>query len=158
MPSPSNTLTENFSWDEACITQIRDVDNSIPIELVPAVKFTANRMEYVRALLGVSIIINSWYRSKEVNGRVGGSDNSQHMKGSAVDFIAPRFGTPLAICQKIVKYTDLINFDQLIQEYGWVHISFNPIPGTSGRKQVLTLLNGGKRYATGLTKRDGTPL
>lgn len=150
-------LSENFSWEEACITQQRDIDNSLPLELVPAVKFTANRLEYVRTLLGRPIIINSWYRNPELNKRVGGSETSQHTKGCAVDFISPKFGTPLAICQKIIKYTDLINFDQLIYEHSWVHISFIPIPNTVGRKQVLTLLNS-KKYAQGLTNKDGSKL
>lgn len=157
MPRLIGELSDNFSWDEASVTQHRDIDNSIPLEIIPAVKFTANRMEYVRALLNSPILINSWYRCPELNKIVGGAENSQHMQGCAVDFKAPRFGGPLDICQKIIKYADLINFDQLIYEYSWVHISFSPIPNTVGRKQVLTLLNS-KKYAQGLTNKDGTAL
>ena len=154
----SGDITEHFTWEEACITQVRDLDNSIPLELLRNVKFTAQRMEAVRTLLlNNGIIINSWYRSPGVNERVGGSRTSQHMEGIAVDFISPKYGDPLTICQKIIKYADLINFDQLIYEHSWVHVSFIPIPDAVGRRQVLTLLNGGK-YAQGLTRKDGVRL
>lgn len=157
MPSDLSSLSDHFTWEEASITQVRGVDNSIPDNIKPAVIFTANRLEYVRALLMCPIIINSWYRSVGVNSRVGGTKTSQHMQGSAVDFIAPKFGPPLEVCRKLIKYTDLINYDQLILEHSWVHISFKPIPGAVGRKQVLTLLQSGG-YANGLTDKLGNKL
>jgi putative chitinase len=157
MPVHLNSLSDHFSWEEAQITQVRDVDNTIPDELKKAVQFTANRMEYVRALLGAPIVVSSWYRSLEVNKRVGGSKTSQHMQGCAVDFICPRYGTPIEVCKKLIKYTDMINFDQLIYEHGWIHIGWNPIPHATQRNQVLTLLNN-KKYAQGLTNKDGTAL
>lgn len=104
-----------------------------------AVQGVANYMDYLRELLGTPVIINSWYRSMPLNLIVGGKTTSQHMKGEAVDFIAPKFGTPAAIVE-FLKGSEL-PFDQLIMEGSWVHISFctNPNTNRAPRKQVLYL-------------------
>jgi hypothetical protein len=51
-----------------------------------------------------------------------GAEDSQHMKGEAVDFIAPKYGTPLDVARHLAA-SDL-RFDQIIFEGTWVHISF----------------------------------
>lgn len=42
-------------------------------------------LDSIRNSIGVPMIINSGYRTKEHNTRVGGVPNSQHLLGSAVD-------------------------------------------------------------------------
>lgn len=148
-------LSENFDWEEACITSHRDLDNTIPLELFDKVKNTAIGMERVRKILGVPIKISSWYRSEKLNIRVGSKSTSQHRKGEAVDWIAPRFGTPLQIVSHLYKVVGYVNFDQLILEYSWVHISFCD-PTSVPRNQVLTLLND-KSFASGITDLNGKP-
>ena len=151
-------LTEHFSLEEASTTSHRSLDNTIPPELEAAVKNTAKKMERVRALLDdKGIHINSWYRSPEVNAAVGGSKTSQHMKGEAVDFICPRFGTPLDIVKKLSNFPELLKYDQIILEHTWVHISFPSDPNAIPRNQVLTLLNN-KHYAIGITDKLGNPI
>lgn len=150
--------SSNFSWEEAEVTQHRTVDNTIPRELFPAVINTANRMEVVRTLLNSQpISINSWYRCRMLNLAIGSNpDTTQHAKGEAVDFICPKFGTPIAICKKLVKYSSMLMYDQLIFEHTWVHISFLSNPDVKPRQQVLTLLQSGK-YAVGITDKLGRP-
>lgn len=150
-------LSEHFSWAEANITNHRGIDNSIPAGLKNTIKFTASRMERVRALLQEPIVVSSWYRSLELNSMIGGSGTSQHVRGEAVDFIAPKYGNPLAVVRKIAAYFDLIKFDQLILEHTWVHISFQSIPNVAPRGQVLTLLHN-KKYAPGITDKEGRPV
>lgn len=118
---------------------------------------TAMCMERVRAALNnTGIHVNSWYRSPEVNAAVGSKPTSQHVKGEAVDFVCPAFGTPFEICKKLIQLKDLIRYDQLILEHTWVHISF-AISSGKNRSQVLSLLATGG-YATGLTDKLGNPL
>lgn len=139
-------LSEHFSLAELTHSQTaarKGLDNTPTREALLNLKDTAERMEEVRALLGVSILVNSGYRSPAVNAAVGGSKTSAHMSGHAVDFIAPRFGTPLQICRKIEASG--IKFDQAIEEGTWVHLSFDP----RMRRQVLTKVPGGG-YASGL--------
>jgi hypothetical protein len=91
-------------------------------------------MQAVRDLLGAPVHIKSGYRCPALNQAVRGAHNSQHMDGHACDFVAPRYGPPSRIAQFLVAHMDRVKFDQLIQEGGWVHISFAPRP----RNEVLT--------------------
>jgi hypothetical protein len=77
------------------------------------------------------ITIKSGYRSLALNRAIGSKDTSQHIKGQAADFIAPRFGTPLEIVTALRDSG--IAYDQLILEFagkgrGWVHVSFADNP------------------------------
>ena len=69
------------------------------------------------------IIINSGFRSNEVNKMVGGVSNSQHMRGQAAD-IRPRDTKQF---QHLVDYLRNNPYtDQLLTGNGWLHISWNP--------------------------------
>lgn len=144
------TVSDNFTLAEATVS---DTAERLKISNLPHTEehyenilHTATKMEQVRVLLeDRPIRINSWYRSPAVNKAVGGVANSDHMSGYSVDFVCPRFGTPLEICEKLVDHKDLLGYDQIIYEGTWVHISFSP----RARKQVLTkLVTGG--YAVGI--------
>ncbi len=47
----------------------------------------------LRGIINKPIIINSGYRSPEYNKRVGGSKNSQHVLGNAIDFYVKRMSS-----------------------------------------------------------------
>ena len=153
-------ISPNFSWDEVITTLHREVDNSLPQDLVANAKVAAAGMERVRLALKCSPIIpSSWYRCPELNKLVGGSSTSDHMKARAVDFISPKFGSPIAIMKELVSGSKpkLVRWDQLIYEHTWVHISFCTDPTRSPKGQVLTWL-GGSNYAQGITDKRGNPL
>jgi zinc D-Ala-D-Ala carboxypeptidase len=96
----------------------------------------ADVLERVRRLLGQApLLINSGFRSPELNAAVRGSRHSAHLLGCAADFIAPSFGTPREICMRIADSE--IPFDQLIFEGSWVHLAI-PILGEDPRRQLLT--------------------
>lgn len=151
-------LSEHFTLEEATISQTASregIDNSHPSdEVIISAGRTAVRMEKVRAVLNHPVSVNSWIRCLELNRALKSKDSSQHVKGEAVDFICPAFGSPLQICQALVKVKDLLRWDQLILEHTWVHISWNSIPGGLQRGQVLSLLSDGG-YAIGLTNNQG---
>ena len=137
-------LSPNFALSEFTESQTATrlgLDNDPPAELYETLKATARCMEDIRDLLGGKpVLISSAYRSPEVNKAVGGSANSQHTKGEAVDFTCPKFGTPREIVTKI-KDSPLL-FDQLILEYDrWVHISFS----SRNRRQVIIIDRNGTR-------------
>jgi len=157
-----DTLTENFTWAEASITTHRDIENEIPEELISIIRNTAYGMERIRTLIGLPISISSWYRGSELNKAVGSEDTSQHLKGEAVDWICPKFGTPLKLVQKLIQFREYINYDQLILEHNWVHTSFQSNPDIHSRGQVLSLLKNrdpktGRKYADGVTDNMGNP-
>lgn len=105
---------------------------------------TAETMEEVRRILGDKpILISSGYRSPAVNSAVGGSKNSKHMEGLAVDFSCPGFGTPKQICKKLEPQMRELGIDQLIHEYDtWVHLGLTT--GTP-RHMALTIDTKGTR-------------
>lgn len=136
-------LSDHFSLAELIQTSIRSADNIPTADIEAKLMKTAEQMEVVRKILGNNpLIVTSGYRSPGVNKLVGGSPTSAHMRGCAVDFVCPRFGSPLEICHKIAK-TDL-SFDQLIEEGTWVHIAFEP----PMRRQILS--KAGRGYQVGL--------
>lgn len=141
----STHLSPNFTLEELTLSQTasrRSLDNTPPPAVLEHLKATALRMEAVRELLMRPILVSSGYRSPAVNAAVGGVPTSAHTQGWAVDFISPGFGDPLHICKAIEA--SKLEFDQVIQEGTWVHISFAP----TMRRQCLTKTGDG--YAQGI--------
>lgn len=131
----ARVLSPHFTLEEFIASETAGrlgLDNEPSKEIIEALKFTANRMENVRSVLGDRpITVRSGYRSPAVNVAVGGSETSAHMRGLACDFICPRFGTPYEVAHKLIG---ALEFDQLIWEFTWVHIGFD----TEMRREVLT--------------------
>lgn len=79
-------------------------------------------LQPIRNAIKKPMIITSGFRNKKVNELVDGKENSQHLKGQAVDFII-RGLEPKYIVDFITRTG--IEFDQLINEYdSWVHVSY----------------------------------
>lgn len=79
--------------------------------------------EPLRKWYGKPIKVNSFFRCKELNKAVGGSTNSQHVIGEAIDMNAGSKEEN----KKLYDWCKAnLVFDQLINEYdySWVHISF----------------------------------
>lgn len=109
--------------------------------------YTLERLQLVRNLLGVPVLINSGYRNAAVNKRVGGAQNSDHSVGLAVDFRAPTFKN--GDINQIVQFllNSGLEFKQIIEEKppgsnGWVHLSWSRSP-SGNKKQALSYFGGG---------------
>ena len=139
-------LTPHFSLEELTRSEAAarlGIDNSPPVELLAVLADTAQRMEDVRTLLGAPITVHSGYRNAAVNHLVGGVPTSAHLTGHAVDFVCPSWEND-DIATRISCSS--IQFDQLILEYGWVHISFDP----QMRHQVMTKKSASAPYVEGI--------
>ncbi len=69
------------------------------------------------------IIINSGFRNEDVNRKVGGVKNSQHLIGQAAD-IRPK---DPAQFHRLVEFLKVNPYtDQLLTGNGWLHISWAP--------------------------------
>lgn len=142
-------LSDHFTYEEFTRTQTMfpNVPNDWQLSNLTD---TARKMEGVRSLLlNRPIIINSAFRSPEVNQAVRGVTRSAHCDGYAVDFTGPDFGSNEKVAWEISSSP--MSFDQLILEGvspGWVHISFDP----RFRRQILTatFINGKATYEHGL--------
>jgi hypothetical protein len=137
-------LSPHFTLDELTFSQTAErlgLNNDPGPEVLAALKRTALGLEAVRVRLGgAPILVSSGYRAPAVNAAVGGSPSSQHMRGEAVDFTAPRFGVPRQIVDALADSD--VPYDQLILEFGrWVHISFSATP----RRHALVIDRSGTR-------------
>lgn len=146
-------LSRHFTLEELIFSETaarRGIDNTPPAAVVEVLRRTAQNLELVRDLLGdVAIRVTSGFRCLALNRAIGSKDTSAHVRGLAVDFVAPGFGSPAAICRKIDD--SLLSFDQLIHEHTWVHIAW-AAPDRMARREVLTLMAGGT-YAAGIIER-----
>lgn len=82
-------ITPHFTLQELITSQIaaRDgLDNTPTPEIVGNLRLLCQVLEQVRGLFGRPLIVSSGYRSAQVNARVGGARDSQHLKGLAADF------------------------------------------------------------------------
>lgn len=125
-------ISENFSLKEfeySLIAEKNKIDNRIPEKIIPNIKFlTTNLLQPIRNKLKKEILILSGYRCKELNVKVGGVHNSQHMEGEAADIICKEI-TTLELYNFIkgkFEYDQLIleHFDSSNPKSGWVHISY----------------------------------
>lgn len=136
-------ISKHISFQEATHsdTAVRNAINNTPdAATIEKMKLVAEKcFEPLREWYGKPIRINSFFRSQILNVKVGGSSNSQHCKGEAMDLSAgsrPENKKLYDWCK------DNLEFDQLIYEYGdesgpdWVHVSFK---AKGNRKQTLRI-------------------
>ena len=119
-------LTEHFSLEELTHTDHREYDNTPNDAELENLKRLAEFLEEVKAALGGRpVMVNSAFRSKQVNDAVGSKDTSQHRIGCAVDFRVPKL-TPDEVVRIIISAG--LPYDQVIREFDrWTHVS---IPNT----------------------------
>jgi uncharacterized protein YcbK (DUF882 family) len=139
-------LSKNFTLDELTASQTaarKGLDNTPNATEVANLVRVAALLEEVRALLNKPILINSGFRSKQVNDAVGSRDTSQHRLGCAADIRVPGM-TPREVVEACIAAN--IGYDQIIEEFGsWTHISVPDSPARPPRKQALTIDRQGTR-------------
>ena len=133
-------ISEHISFEEATQSPTAKrlkIKNTPDEATIYRMKLVAEEcFEPLRKWYGKPIKINSFYRSLELNKAVGGSVNSQHCRGEAIDISA---GSK-AENKKLFNWCkENLEFDQLINEYNftWVHISFK---NSNNRQQTLAIV------------------
>ena len=137
-------LTEHFTLEELTTTDHREFDNT-PNETERAnLVRLAGLLELVKvALEGKPIMVNSAFRSKQVNDAVGSKDTSQHRIGCAADIRVPGV-TPDQVVKAVIAAK--LPFDQIIREFDrWTHISIPNDPKGKPRGQTLIIDKAGVR-------------
>lgn len=136
-------LTPHFSLQEMTFTNHREFDNTPNVVQVNNLQRLAEFLEEVRKLIGKPIIIDSGYRSPEVNQAVGSTSVSQHLRGCAADFRVPSM-SPAEVVDAI--HSSDLAYDQLILELGWTHISIPNTDDANARKMALVIDKKGTRF------------
>ena len=137
-------MTPHFTLAELTYTDHRQFDNTPNEKELANLKRLALFLEAVKhALDGRPIIINSGFRSKQVNDAVGSKDTSQHRLGCAVDIRVPGL-TPDQVVRAVIAAN--LPYDQIIREFDrWTHISIPNEPARAPRKQALIIDRTGTR-------------
>ena len=93
---------------------------------------------------GAPIIINSGYRSPQLNRKIGGAPNSNHLTGCAADIRVENMEQLLRYAVILLDYADESKqeFDELLIErnrYGaiWLHFAVRP----SGNRRKVCFIN-----------------
>ena len=127
----------NFSFNE--LTKTDTGLNNIPndMNVLSNLCRLARFLQTIRNELHLPIIINSAYRSPEVNAKVGGVSSSYHVKGLAADIKCTDMDKLLTIL-----HSHLMEIDQLGIYYNsttqlWFHIGL-PEEGKAPRTQIYT--------------------
>ena len=137
-------LTEHFSLEELTHTDHREYDNTPNDAELENLKRLAEFLEEVKQTLGGRpIMVNSAFRSKQVNDAVGSKDSSQHRIGCAVDIRVPEL-TPDQVVRSVIASS--LAYDQVIREFDrWTHLSIPNTPEAKPRKQALIIDKSGVR-------------
>jgi uncharacterized protein YcbK (DUF882 family) len=140
-------LTDHFTLEELTHTDHRQYDNTPNDAELENIKRLAEFLEEVKTVLGGKpIMVNSAFRSKQVNDAVGSKDTSQHRIGCAADIRVPAM-TPDQVVRAVIASG--IGYDQVIREFDrWTHISIPNQEGGTPRKQALIIDKQGTRAFT----------
>jgi hypothetical protein len=140
-------MTPHFTLAELTHTDHRNLENTPNETELANLKRLAEFLEQVKTVLGGKpIMVNSAFRSKQVNDAVGSKDTSQHRLGCAADFRVPGM-TPDQVVKAIIASS--LGYDQIIREFdAWTHISIPNTPNSKPRKQALIIDRTGTRQYT----------
>lgn len=128
-------LSKDFELDEftrsdtAVSRNIINAPNNI--EVANLLDLVNEVLQPLRDKLNKPIKINSGFRSEALNRSIGGVHGSQHSKGEAADIIVKDMSAKELF--EFIRY-NIQQYDQLIEEPGWVHVSY---ARGRNRKQLL---------------------
>ena len=136
-------LSEHFTLGELTVTNQKGIYNIPSHEAIANLKRLCGWLEVLRERAGTPIRINSGYRSPQLNRKIGGAANSNHLTGCAVDIRVSGMEQLIQYAAILIQYANETHqeFDELLLEknrYGaiWLHFSVRP---SGNRRKVLFL-------------------
>ena len=140
-------LSPHFTLEELTRSEValrNGWDNTPTLAETENLQRLAQLLEKVKeAVGGKPVMINSGFRSKQVNDAVGSKDTSQHRLGCAADIRVPGM-TPRQVVDACIFKSVL--FDQIILEFdAWTHISVSSDPTLAPRHSRLIIDKQGTR-------------
>jgi len=137
-------LSPNFTLEELTHTDHREFSNEPNTSEMENLTRLAAFLEQVKTVLGGKpVMVNSAFRSKQVNDAVGSKDTSQHRIGCAADIRVPGM-TPDEVVKAVIAAG--LGYDQVIREFDrWTHISVPNTKEMTPRRQALIIDKAGTR-------------
>ena len=127
-------LSEHFKLGEMTRSSSHPEVYNIPShEAIANLKRVCGWLEVLRERYGKPIIINSGYRSPQLNKKIGGVPTSNHLTGCAADIRVENIEQLIRYAAILLDYADESHqqFDELLIErnrYGaiWLHFAVRP--------------------------------
>ena len=134
-------LSQHFTLGELCKTSVKTKDGNIPSHVhIENMKRLCRWLERLRQRCNQPIIINSAYRSPQVNKAVGGAATSNHLTGCAADIRCKGIEQAIRYACILLDISDESQeeFDELLIEQKknslWVHFAVRP---EGNRRKVM---------------------
>ena len=125
-------LSEHFSLGELTKTSHK-VYNIPSHEAIENLKRLCTWLEYLRKRYNEVVVINSGYRSPQLNRKIGGQPNSNHLTGCAVDIRVKDNEQLIQYAAILIQYANETHqdFDELLLEKNkhgaiWLHFAVKP--------------------------------
>ena len=138
-------LSEHFKLGEFTKSNHPEVYNIPSHVAIENMKRICGWLEVLRDKYGQPIIINSGYRSPQLNKKVGGVSTSNHLTGCAVDIRCSGAEQAIDYAYILKAYSKEIyqDFDELFIEKSnqgtyWVHFAVRP----KENRRKISFLNG----------------
>ena len=133
-------LSEHFTLGEMTASSHKEVYNITSHEAIANLTNLCGWLEVLRSRAGAPIIINSGYRSPQLNKKIGGVPTSNHLTGCAVDIRVENM-------EQLIRYAAILldisnethqDFDELLIERNkhgaiWLHFAVRP---SNNRRKV----------------------
>lgn len=117
-----------FTYNELCVSadypEIAQKIQLSPFMFSRARLLVDSCLHSIRIVFGVTKIL-SWVRDEKLNKKVGGSINSDHLLGCAVDFICPNITDNFEIFKYIYKKRMQIRQVIWYEKEKFIHLSIN---------------------------------
>ena len=126
-------LSEHFTLGEVTKSRHDEIYNIPSHVAIENLKRVCKWLEELRVRAKTPIVINSGYRSPQLNKKVGGSPTSNHLTGCAVDIRVAGIEQALRYAVILMDYADETkqDYDELFIERNrhgryWVHFAVRP--------------------------------
>ena len=133
-------LSPHFTLGEFTRSKYPEVYNIPSHVAIENLKRLCGWLEVLRDRVGQPIVINSGYRSPQLNKKVGGAPTSNHLTGCAADIRTSGMEQAIEYAAILIAYAkeSAQDYDELLIEknrYGavWVHFAVRP-PGKNRHK------------------------
>ena len=134
-------LSQHFTLGEVTRSKYPEVYNIPSHEAIANLKRLCVWLEVLRERVGHAIVINSGYRSPQLNKKVGGAPTSNHLTGCAADIRTSGFKQAIEYAAILIAYATESDqeFDELLIEknrYGavWLHFA---VRAKENRRKIL---------------------